>query len=169
MHISKADKKDIPEMVALINSAYRGEASQAGWTTEANIISGELRTDETNLYELMNMPGTVFLKYSNAENKIEGCVFLQKQDGKLYLGMLSVSPVLQAQGTGKRLMAAAEQYAKEQECPSVFMRVISTRNELIAWYERQHYYKTGEIQPFTDGHFGKATEPIEFIVMEKPI
>jgi GNAT superfamily N-acetyltransferase len=119
--------------------------------------------------ELMHLPGASFLKYTNEENEIEGCVFLDKREGKLYLGMLSVSPVLQTKGIGKLIMAAAEQSALQQNCLAIFMRVISIRNELIAWYERQGYYKTGEVQPFDDTKFGTASQPIEFVVMQKNI
>lgn len=170
MPVAIATIHDIAEMVKLINSAYRGDASRMGWTTEADVVAGDLRTDEENLLELMQEPGTVFLKYYNEENKIEGSVFLQKREpGKLYLGMLSVYPQLQAKGIGKILMAAAEQYARQNGCGYITMRVISLRESLIAWYERQGYYKTGEIQPFPDGKYGIATQPIEFAVMEKKL
>src|SRR5258706_5522976 len=167
MHISPAHKEDIPVLVKLLNGAYRGEGSKQGWTTEADMVGGDLRTDETNMNELMQMPGAIFLKYTNEKNEIEGCVFLHKRQGKLYLGMLSVSPALQTKGIGKQIMAAAELYARSQGCPAVFMRVISIRHELIAWYKRQGYYKTGEIQPFDDTKFGTAKQPIEFIVLQK--
>ena len=169
MHISPAHKEDIPALVKLLNSAYRGEGSKQGWTTEADMVAGDLRTDETNLDELMQMPGAIFLKYTNEKKEIEGCVFLHKRQGKLYLGMLSVSPALQTKGIGKQIMAAAELYARSQGCPAVFMRVISIRHELMAWYERQGYYKTGEIQPFDDTKFGTAKQPIEFIVLQKDL
>jgi ribosomal protein S18 acetylase RimI-like enzyme len=170
MSITIAGINDIPELVALLNSAYRGDGSKKGWTTEADMVSGELRTDETNMKELMELPGAVFLKCTNDNNIIGGCVFLhQRQPGKLYLGMLSVSPMLQAKGTGKQLMAAATSYAGEQGCSAIYMRVISIRHELIAWYERQGYYKTGETQPFPDGKFGTATQPLEFVVMQKEL
>ena len=169
MHISPAHKEDIPALVKLLNGAYRGEGSRQGWTTEADMVDGDLRTDESNMNELMQMPGAVFLKYTNEKNEIEGCVFLHKRQGKLYLGMLSVSPALQTKGIGKQIMAAAELYARSRECPAVFMRVISIRHELIAWYERQGYYKTGEIQPFDDTKFGIAKEPIEFVVLQKDL
>jgi ribosomal protein S18 acetylase RimI-like enzyme len=169
MPVTIADKKDIPALVKLLNSAYRGEGSKQGWTTEADMVSGELRTDADNMNELMQLPGAIFLKYTNEKNVLEGCVFLDKRKGKLYLGMLSVSPLLQTKGIGKHLMTAAELYALSQGCPAVFMRVISIRAELIAWYERQGYYKTGEVQPFDDTKFGTATKPIEFIVMQKDL
>ena len=170
MPIFNATHDDIPGLVSLLNSAYRGDASKKGWTTEADLLKGDLRTDETTLDGLMQTPGAVFLKYVNEENNIEGCVFLDKKDSRLYLGMLSVSPMIQAKGIGKQLMAAATEYASRQGCISIFMKVISIRRELIAWYERQGYVKTGQTEPFpTDGKFGIPTQPLEFIVMEKEI
>lgn len=168
--VSPATKKDTLLLVALLNSAYRGDASKKGWTTEADIIEGTLRTDEANITELMQQPDTTFLKYSNDKNEIEGCVFLQKKGEKLYLGMLSVSPTIQAKGIGKQLMTAAEEYARKVGCLSIFMKVISLRHELIAWYERQGYKKTGNTEPFpVDNPFGKPKQPLEFLILEKSI
>ncbi len=169
MPVLIASIEDIPALVKLLNSAYRGEESKQGWTTEADMVAGDLRTDKDNIKELMRMPGVVFLKSTNDKNEIEGCVFLHKRQGKIYLGMFSVSPALQNKGIGKQIMAASELYARQQGCPAVFMRVISIRHELIAWYERQGYYKTGEVQPFDDTKFGTAKEPIEFVVLQKDL
>ncbi len=169
MPVSIASIEDIPALVKLLNSAYRGEGSRQGWTTEADMVAGDLRTDEDNMNELMQIPGVVFLKSTNDKNEPEACVFLHKREGKIYLGMFCVSPALQNKGIGKQVMAASELYARQQGCPAVFMRVISIRHELIAWYERQGYYKTGEVQPFDDTKFGTAKEPIEFVVMQKDL
>ena len=88
----------------------------------------------------------------------------------LYLGMLTVSPLQQASGIGKQLLAAAEVYAKEKNYPKVFMNVISVRYELISWYERHGYHNTGETKPFpADDRFGIPSRPLEFIIMEKLI
>jgi len=170
MQISPAHIKDIPDLVALINSAYRGEASKKGWTTEADLLKGELRTDIPTLTEIMNRLHAVILKYTSTEGSITGSVFLEKQERGLYLGMLSVSPLQQAGGVGKQLMKVVEQYAKENNCPCIFMNVISVRHELIAWYERLGYQKTGETKPLpTDTKFGVPTQPLEFIIMEKKV
>ena len=84
--------------------------------------------------------------------------------------MLSVSPLVQAKGIGKQLMAAAEIFASEQACDSIFMKVISIRHELIAWYERQGYSNSGKTEPFpVDTRFGIPTQPLEFIILEKTI
>jgi ribosomal protein S18 acetylase RimI-like enzyme len=170
MPVLTATLQDIPELVTLINSAYRGDASKKGWTTEADLLKGEIRTNEETIGQLMQTEGAVFLKYINEQTEIVGCVFLDKKGNKLYLGMLSVSPVLQAKGTGKKLMHAAVSYAKQEGCDAIFMRVISVRHELINWYEKQGYYKTGQTEPFPDDNrFGIPTQPLEFLIMEKLI
>jgi ribosomal protein S18 acetylase RimI-like enzyme len=170
MPVTKADQNDIPALVPLINSAYRGEASKKGWTTEADMLEGDLRTDTPTLTALMQQPGAVILKYYNDTGSILGSVYLHKQDRGLYLGMLTVDPTQQAAGIGKQLMRAAEQYAKEQNCPAIFMNVISIRHELIAWYEKLGYQKTGEVKPFpNDPKFGIPKQPLEFHIMEKMV
>ena len=156
------------QMVNPPHSAYRSETSRKGWTTEADLPEGETRIDKGVLYKLIHSTGARFLKYVNEQNLLEGCVFLQKKETKLYLGMLSVSPDLQSRGIGKALMHAASGYAKEQGCQSVFIKVISVRHELIDWYLRQGFVKTGESEPFpADNRFGTPTQPLEFIIMEK--
>jgi len=163
--ILPAQMSHIPDLAKLINSAYRGEASKKGWTTEADLLDGEIRTDEESLKELMEA-GT-FLIYTEA-NKLHGCVYLEKQGGKLYLGMLSVSPDVQARGIGSKLLAASEDYAMEENCNSIMMNVISRREELINWYERHGYKRAGTIKPFpSDNKFGTPVMPLEFIELEK--
>jgi len=160
----------VPELVALINSAYRGEDSKKGWTTEADIIQGALRIDEPALTELINVPGARFLKFVNELNRIDGCVYIHKSGEEMYLGMLSVSPTLQARGIGKQWMYEAEIHAKKVNSVRIFMRVISLRRELIQWYEKQGYNKTEQREPFPpDTRFGTPLQPLEFLIMEKRI
>jgi len=170
MSIQFAVEQDVAGLVALMDSAYRGEESKKGWTSEADLLLGEKRTDETIVSELMQDPEAVFLKYTNNDGKIEGCVFLHKKGNKLYLGMLCVSPLSQANGIGKQLMASAENYAKQVGCNTIFMSVISVRHELIEWYERKGYRKTGETKPFpVDEEFGIPTQSLEFVMLEKDL
>jgi len=169
MPITVAIKDSISSLVSLLNSAYRGEESKKGWTTEADLLLGESRTDATTLKTLMDSPGAVFLEYKE-DNELLGCVFLQKKDQQLYLGMLSVSPTAQAKGIGKELMSAADDYARKHNCNSIFMKVISVRHELIAWYERKGFIKTGETEPFPDDNkFGVPTQKLEFLILEKTL
>ncbi len=168
MSILIAQKEDIPLLVSLINSAYRGEASKKGWTTEADLLEGEARTDIPTLSAIMEKPSSVILKYTTEDGLLIGSVYLDQQEKGLYLGMLTVSPQLQAAGIGKQLMKAAEEFAKEKNCPCIFMNVISVRDELIAWYERLGYTKTGETKPVpSDPRFGVPVQPLEFHIMQK--
>lgn len=170
MEISSASTQDIPELSALINSAYRGEASKKGWTTEADLLKGDLRTDIPTLTALLSNPKAVILKYILTDGTIAGCVFLEQRERGLYLGMLTVSPEMQAGGIGKQLLAAAESYAIEKGCKSIFMNVITLRSELINWYEKNGYIQTAERVPLPDNpKFGIPTQPLEFVIMEKMI
>jgi ribosomal protein S18 acetylase RimI-like enzyme len=159
--------EDLPVLELLINSAYRGESSKAGWTTEADLLEG-IRTDQEGLRELVERPGSVILT-AIQNQRIIGCVNLQKMGNRLYLGMLTVSPQIQARGIGKELLKASEAYAINHGCQSVIMTVISVRTELIEWYERRGYHFTGERQPFPSGNprFGIPLQDLEFVVMEK--
>jgi predicted N-acetyltransferase YhbS len=135
-NISIATLQDAPAITTLLNSAYRGEDSKKGWTTEANLIAGEVRTTVESLTKVMQQPNSVLLKVSDENNAVIGCVNLQQHGAKIYLGMLSVSPVLQNAGIGKQLLAAADEYALQQNCSSIYMTVITHRTELIDWYKR---------------------------------
>lgn len=167
MSITKANLGDVSELNILVNSSYRGETSKLGWTTEANLLGGA-RIDETTLRGYFDDPNILVLKNIDDNGRITGCVYLEVRATQLYVGMFSVSPTLQNKGTGRELLQAAEVYAKQLNCITLTMTVISTRFELISWYERRGFKATGEIQPFHEGtKFGITKQPIELIVMEK--
>lgn len=169
-HISIATSTDIPAIKNLLNAAYRGETSKQGWTTEAHLIGGEQRTNEEQLLQTMQLPGSIFLKYANQQNEMIGCVNLQQHHQKLYLGMFAVNPFLQGGGIGKQLLEAAEEYAKHLNCTSIYMSVISVREDLVNWYQRHGYEKTGETKPFPEDDItGNHLQPLEFMIMEKTV
>lgn len=169
MSITKVTAADIPELIDLVNSAYRGEESKKGWTSEAYLLRG-IRIDEATLSGYLQQKNVTILKYTDAIDKIIGTVYLEIKGNMLYLGMLSVSPVVQSKGTGRALLQEAEVFAKAHNCDKISMTVISVRSELISWYERRGYVFTGEMQPFQgDGKFGESDQPLEFIVMEKTL
>ena len=172
MPIIQATLPDAAELVELVNSAYRGESSQQGWTTESHLLDG-IRIDEPTMREYLQARDTIILKYVSDEGRIIACVYLQKfSNKKLYLGMLTVSPELQAGGIGRQLLQEAEVWAKKLDCKIIFMTVISTRFELIDWYKRRGYTDTGKRDPFHNGgRFGipKQEEPIELMVLEKEV
>lgn len=169
MPITPATPADIPALVPLINSAYRGETGQLGWTNESHLISGA-RTSDTDLADLLKTPGAAILKYTNSDNTILGCVYLQTQGKKLYLGLLSVLPSRQNAGIGKQFLFAAEGYARLHHCTCIHITVISVREELINWYERHGFIRTGQTEHFHHGEkFGIAKQKLELAVLEKPI
>lgn len=160
---------DIPDLVILVNGAYRGESAKSGWTNESNLLEGT-RTNEIDLRNMINNIETVILKSVNKDGKIIGCVSLRIDEKKLYLGMLTVAPDLQAKGLGKKLLLAAEHRAREMYCDAIKMTVISLRLELISWYKRHGFADTGITEEFpTDPTFGKPLHKFHFIVMEKVI
>ncbi len=167
--ITKATSEDVSALNNLINSAYRGESSKKGWTTEANLLEG-LRTTEQELAETIGNTNNAILKFTDNENII-GCVLLIKKEQQLYLGMLTVSPDLQNSGIGKKLLQEAEIHAVALGLPKIVMTVISVREELIAWYKRHGYADTGAREPFpaSDVHISISDQPLEFIVLEKKI
>ncbi|MBL0358666.1 MAG: GNAT family N-acetyltransferase [Chitinophagaceae bacterium] len=168
--ISTATVKDVTAIKDLLNSAYRGESSKKGWTTEAHLIAGDTRSDETNVLHHLQQPGSVFLKHTQPDGKITGSVNLQQHGHKIYLGMFSVSPAVQGGGIGKQLLLAAEEYAKQLHCNTIYMTVISLRTELIHWYMRHGYKDTGERKPFREDRLtGKHLQQLEFMVLEKNI
>lgn len=165
--IKQAELQDATVLTTLVNSAYRGEVSRQGWTTEADLLDGT-RIDDAAICELINKPGTTLLKYEE-NTTILGCVELRKENDTLYLGMLSVKPDIQGKGIGRKLLKAAESFAIEQGCTTLFMTVISVRKELIDWYIRHDYRLTGERKPFIvpDTRWGIPKKALEFVVLEK--
>jgi len=167
--ITKATLEDIPALTFLINSAYRGETSKKGWTTEAHLLEGK-RTDVPEMTEIFRNPKNTILKYTE-NNQIIASVLLVEKEHQLYLGMLTVSPELQNSGIGKKMLAEAENQAKALGLSSIIMTVISVREELIAWYKRHGYVDTGEREAFceSDIHIPISDEPLEFVFLEKTI
>ena len=167
--ISHATPNDIPALNLLVNSAYRGDSSRRGWTTEADLLSG-IRTTEGSLAELFANHNSLILRYI-VDNELLGCVCLELKGDTLYLGMLTVAPDAQAGGIGRQLLEAAEQYARDRQCRAVTMTVIPLRTELLAWYERRGYQRTGIELPFPDdpARFGKPNVPLSFIELTKQI
>ena len=170
INISIATGADIIAIKDLLNITYRGEASKQGWTTEAELIAGDTRTDEKSVRQVMQQPGSIFLKYYNNEQQIIACVNLQKHGKRIYLGMFGVMPDLQGAGIGKQMLTAAEEYALQVGCHAIYMSVISLRTELIDWYKRYGYTDTGKRIPFEeDAITGRHLKPLEFMILEKQL
>ena len=170
-----ANASDAAALCALVNSAYRGDSSRRGWTTEADLLGGQ-RTDVAALQAFIRdgtTEGThVMLLHEDAAGPA-CCVQLERRGEETYLGMLTVRPMDQGSGRGRGLLEAAEQHAREVwGTRAVSMTVIEQRDELIAWYERRGYQRTGQTAPFPygDERFGEPKRPdLRFVVLRKEL
>jgi ribosomal protein S18 acetylase RimI-like enzyme len=160
-NIRFALKDDVLALFRLVNSAYRGDSSRKGWTTEAHLLN-DLRVTEAELSIQMENANIWFFKYLEG-TEIQGSVCLERKESYLYLGMLTVNPELQNSGIGAKLLKNAEEFAIYLGLNSIRMTVISVREELIAFYLRKGYTFTGEKIPFP------GNETLEFLVLEKKI
>ncbi len=175
LHFRTATPEDVEAIVALIESAYRGDASRAGWTTEADFLDGR-RTGPEDILEQVTSPGRCMLLAQRPASggkagELLACALLAVEDGAGYFGMFSVRPTLQNAGIGKALLAHAERIVcADWKLPAMRMTVIDIRAELIAWYQRRGYRRTGIFKPFPygDPRFGlPKRDDLRFEVLEK--
>lgn len=162
---------DLEPLRALVESAYRGEASRAGWTTEADLLDGQ-RTDAAMLRDLIADEATVILLMEDAAGLL-ACCQLEHRGATTYFGMFAVRPGDQGRGTGRQMLAAAERHARTSwGATALEMTVIAQRSELIAWYQRRGYRPTGETRAFPYGRdeFGlpRRTDLV-LAVLAKPL
>ncbi len=166
-----ATPADIPDLLDLIQSAYRGDSSRVGWTTEADLLDGQRADPEVLAADLANPRLTVL--YAVDESGPLACASVtNKGDGVGYFGMFAVRPAAQGTRVGSTLLAAAEDFARGFGAVRMEMTVIAQRTDLIAWYLRRGYTPTGERQPFPygDERFGlPRRDDLEFVVLSRPL
>lgn len=171
MHFRAAALSDVPAIVKLVESAYRGDASRAGWTTEADFLAGQ-RIDVDGVIADIGKEDSLIL-LAEAEDQLLACCHLEKTGNACYFGMFSVNPNKQGSGTGKRMMERAEHIAHaEWQCDAMEMTVIDIRDELIAFYERRGYVRTGIKMPFPygDERFGiPLRQDLRFEILRKTL
>ncbi|MEU6217571.1 GNAT family N-acetyltransferase [Streptomyces sp. NPDC047022] len=162
---------DVGVLVALIESAYRGDASRVGWTTEADILKGQ-RTYPERIHALIESPGSRMLTVER-DGAAVACCQLEHRGDHAYFGMFAVSPTLQGAGLGRAVLAEAERAARTVwGVLEMRMTVISAREDLIAWYERRGYRRTGLMSPFPygDERVGiPQRDDLEFELLVKPL
>lgn len=166
-----ADENDLEPVRALVESAYRGDSSRRGWTTEADMLDGQ-RIDREILRDLLRRNDARVVLAESGQDLL-ACCELQNQGEAAYFGMFSVRPEQQGNGIGHRLLVEAERIARQEwACQEMRMTVIDMREELLAWYLRRGYQRTGEFKPFPygDERFGIPKRPdLRFELLRKPL
>ena len=164
-----ATHADIDALVMLVESAYRGDVSRKGWTTEADLLDGR-RTGPDDISSCIEDPKGGILCLER-DDHILACANVTRQDGAGYFGMFSVSPDLQGSGIGKTVLNEAERVVRDDwRLPTMRMTVIDCRAELIEFYQRRGYHLTGFKKPFPygDERFGiPKRDDLQFEIMEK--
>jgi len=161
---------DVDAVVRLVTDAYRGEASTAGWTTEDALLKGQRTDADMVTAAVVDPSGEVVL--AEADGVLVGCIHVQRGGAAAHFGMFAVEPTLQAGGTGSALLAEAEDRARAWGCTTMDLEVVAQRAELIAWYERRGYRRTGETKPFPygDERFGiPQRDDLHFVVLRRPL
>ncbi len=156
---------DVPAVVALVESAYRGEASRAGWTTEADLLHGQ-RTDGSMVLATVEHPAMHVLLAERDGLLLACCELTEPRvdtpagdaattasgSGAAYLGMFAVRPDLQGGGIGRAVLDEAARIARDDwGARALELSTLHLRTELIAWYERRGFARTGELRPFPYG------------------
>ena len=163
---------DIDALVALVNSAYRGDSSRAGWTTEAHLLDG-LRVDASGVSSAITASADQTVLVREDAGELVACVHLQRTGTTCYLGMLTTKPARQASGIGRSMIEYAERFARDEwHSTEMHMTVLTARTELVAWYERRGYARTGERKPFPygDEKWGLPKRAdLEFYVLRKSL
>jgi ribosomal protein S18 acetylase RimI-like enzyme len=164
-----ATPADVDAIVSLVTSAYRGDASRAGWTTEADFLDGNRIDPDVLRVDIERPRSRVVLAERDAT--LLACAHVADEGGHGYFGMFAVVPGLQGGGIGKALLDECERIARDDwQLPDMRMTVIDIRNELIAFYERRGYRRTGMYKPFPHGdeRFGiPKRDDLRFEVLEK--
>lgn len=169
--VAIATDADLEAISELVNSAYRGDSSRAGWTTEADYLGGQ-RTDAERLRELLAATtGAVLLTLRDDDGTLLGSVWLEPRgEDAWYLGMFTIRPDVQARGLGRVLLDESERFVRSRGARRMRITVIQLRAPLIEWYERRGFRATGESVsfPYGDERSGiPLRDDLQLLVFEK--
>lgn len=142
-----ANESDAASIAGIVNAAYRPSPGASGWTHESELVDGD-RISPDQVTKTIRKPNSVIL-VGLKDSAIVACVHIEKEGVNGHIGMLAVSPVLQTAGFGKKMLSLAENYALEVFAAENFnLVVLSSRSELIAFYLRRGYQRTGSVMDY---------------------
>lgn len=135
-----AIEADIPEIVRIINAAFR---------VEDFFIDGD-RTNAADIGARMADPRVRFLVVGADEpGVLAAAVVVDVHDDRGHFAMLSVDPPLQGRGLARVLMNAVEDHCWAEGCDTVEIEVVNLREELPAFYNAMGYLPA-DTAPFPD-------------------
>jgi ribosomal protein S18 acetylase RimI-like enzyme len=155
MNIRQATEVDSRSLEKLINAAYKIE--------EFFVSGNRIHPEEITQY----MKNGFFLVGEEA-GTVLGSVYVEIKRERAYLGLLSVLPSFQGSGIGRKMVQAAEDFAKSHRCTSIDLSVVNLRIELPPFYRKLGYRETGEIAPFPDRVL-VTDGPCYFVMMAKKL
>lgn len=160
-----ATPADASALRALIESGYRGDSARRGWSHEADLLGGDRTTPEEVAAMIAATEKRVLL--AEQEGTLVGTVTITDLgQGLAYMGLLCIDPERQAGGLGRALVREVEQLAvRAFGAARMELIVVDARAELIAWYERRGYTRTGELRPFPL----PMDVPFQMVVLERSI
>jgi len=168
-----ATTHDVAPIVELVTSAYRGDTSRIGWTTEADLLDGGRIDPQLLLNDITRPYSLTLLAEHYGTGELIACAHLAEENGTGYFGMFAVRPQYQGNGVGKQVLAEAERIIQSDwQLPTIRMAVIDLRDELVAFYQRRGYRRTGKHQPFPygDTRFGiPRRADLRFELLEKQL
>ncbi|MCU4529477.1 GNAT family N-acetyltransferase [Acinetobacter sp. P1(2023)] len=165
-----AQFSDIPQLVDLINKSYREQQGRS-WTTELEWVKG-LRITEHQLEEQLQLRNSTLLIAETEFSNIVACIGLTFENSQVEIGTFCTDPQVQNMRVGRSVLEYAEQYALKEDphLTNAVMYVLDVRSELIAYYERRGYVKTGNEQPYPfEANVGVPIVPIKLVEMKKDL
>jgi N-acetylglutamate synthase-like GNAT family acetyltransferase len=155
MEFRFAEESDLPALETLINSAFEVE----------KFFKLEPRVDAEHTRKYFRT-GRFLL--AEDEAGLTGCVYVELDGERSYFGLLSVDPSRQKTGLGRRLVAAAEEFAREMGAHRMELTVVNLRTELPPLYRKLGYVEVGE-EPMPAEWSNRINRPCHFIRMAKPL
>lgn len=142
-----ANKADISPLLNMINSSYRPKDNNASWSNESSFMTGD-RINAAQLLETLQLANSVMLVGTD-NNLLVSCVLIEKIELTAKIGLLTVDISRQQHGFGKATLQAAESYAFSKfEVNEIKMHVLQIRTELISFYTRRGYSRTGTVRDY---------------------
>jgi GNAT superfamily N-acetyltransferase len=155
MDIRFAEEPDLPNLMALINQAF---------LVETFFIQGNRLSPEDTLAYFKK--GRFLLAQENST--LAGAIYVELRGDRGYFGLLSVDPTRQKSGLGRRLIAAAEEFAREMGAHHMDITVVNLRTELPPFYRKLGYTENGTA-PVRPDMVPRLLQPCHFLRMTKPL